>query len=87
MNYLACPKGVKYKRISNAQAVLLFTNVRIHINKLLSQYDHQGFFFVLIKVIAAEGEQKASRALKEAADVIQESPAALQVNPGQKWGS
>ncbi|XP_067661988.1 band 7 protein AGAP004871-like isoform X3 [Haliotis asinina] len=31
------------------------------------------------KVIAAEGEQKASRALKEAADVITESPAALQL--------
>lgn len=31
------------------------------------------------KVIAAEGEMKASRALKEAADVIAESPAALQV--------
>ena len=31
------------------------------------------------KVIAAEGEQKASRALKEAAEVIQESPSALQV--------
>jgi hypothetical protein len=30
-------------------------------------------------VIAAEGEQKASHALKQAADVIQESPAALQV--------
>lgn len=31
------------------------------------------------KVIAAEGEMKASRALKEAADVMTESPAALQV--------
>lgn len=31
------------------------------------------------KVIAAEGEQKASRALKEAADVIAESPAAIQL--------
>ncbi|XP_015789152.1 mechanosensory protein 2 [Tetranychus urticae] len=31
------------------------------------------------KVIAAEGEQKASRALKEAADVIADSPAALQL--------
>eukprot|EP00095_Tigriopus_kingsejongensis_P004368 maker-scaffold57_size444674-snap-gene-2.13 protein:Tk04368 transcript:maker-scaffold57_size444674-snap-gene-2.13-mRNA-1 annotation:"hypothetical protein DAPPUDRAFT_193650" len=31
------------------------------------------------KVIAAEGEQKASRALKEAAEVIQQSPAALQL--------
>ncbi|CAO1367333.1 unnamed protein product [Diamesa hyperborea] len=31
------------------------------------------------KVIAAEGEMKASRALKEAADVMAESPAALQL--------
>ncbi|CAG2177055.1 unnamed protein product [Oppiella nova] len=31
------------------------------------------------KVIAAEGEQRASRALKEAADVISESPSALQL--------
>lgn len=31
------------------------------------------------KVIAAEGEMKASRALKEASDVITESPMALQV--------
>jgi len=31
------------------------------------------------KVIAAEGEQKASRALKEAADVMADSPAALQL--------
>jgi len=31
------------------------------------------------KVIAAEGEQKASRALKEASDIISESPAALQL--------
>ena len=31
------------------------------------------------KVIAAEGEMKASRALKEAADVMAENPAALQL--------
>lgn len=31
------------------------------------------------KVIAAEGEQRASRALKEAADVMSESPSALQL--------
>ncbi|XP_021004022.1 band 7 protein AGAP004871 isoform X2 [Parasteatoda tepidariorum] len=31
------------------------------------------------KVIAAEGEQRASRALKEASEVIQDSPAALQL--------
>lgn len=32
------------------------------------------------KVIAAEGEMKASRALKDAADIMSESPAALQVS-------
>ena len=31
------------------------------------------------QVIAAEGEQKASKALKEASDIISESPAALQL--------
>ena len=31
------------------------------------------------KVIAAEGEHKASRALKHAADIINESPGALQL--------
>ena len=31
------------------------------------------------KVVAAEGEQKSSRALKEAADTISRSPAALQL--------
>ncbi len=30
-------------------------------------------------MIAAEGEQKAARALKEASDVISQSPAALQL--------
>ena len=36
-------------------------------------------FHILFQVIAAEGEQKASRALREAAAVIAESPSALQV--------
>ena len=31
------------------------------------------------KVIAAEGEHKASRALKEAADILNESPSAIQL--------
>ncbi len=34
---------------------------------------------ICVQVIAAEGEHKASRALRHAADVIAESPAALQV--------
>lgn len=35
--------------------------------------------YCLVQVVAAEGEHKASRALKEAADVIGESPGAMQL--------
>lgn len=38
------------------------------------------------KVIAAEGEQKASRALREASEVIGDSPAALQLRYLQVCG-
>ena len=38
-------------------------------------------------MIAAEGEEKASRALREAAQVIAESPSALQVGQADKYGS
>lgn len=38
------------------------------------------------KVIAAEGEQKASRALREASEVIGDSPAALQLRYLQVLG-
>ena len=37
------------------------------------------FDAIFLQVIAAEGEQNASRALKEASDVISSSPAALQL--------
>ena len=40
---------------------------------------NKGFKNFFKQVIAAEGEQKASRALREAADVISQSPSALQV--------
>ena len=36
-------------------------------------------FYPFFQVIAAEGEQKASRALKEASEVISESSSALQL--------
>ena len=39
----------------------------------------QGVVFIYFQVIAAEGEQKASRALKEAAEVMSESPATIQL--------
>ncbi len=35
--------------------------------------------YLLFQVIAAEGENKAARALKDASDVINESPSALQL--------
>ena len=38
------------------------------------------------KVIAAEGEHKASRALRQAAEVIMDSPAALQVRTTNQKG-
>jgi hypothetical protein len=40
--------------------------------------------FVYLQVIAAEGEQKASRALKEAAATMADSNSALQVGTGFK---
>ena len=46
-------------------------------SKLLSMV--RNTTFLSLQVIAAEGEQNASRALKEAADIIAESPNALQL--------
>ena len=50
---------------------------------MLSKYIYIGvslrFGGIILQVIAAEGEQKASRALKEAADVMNESPSAIQL--------
>ena len=40
-----------------------------------------------MKVIAAEGEKKASGALREASEIISESPAALQLRYLQVWGT
>lgn len=48
----------------------------------LFHVDNLQFVF---QVIAAEGEQKASRALREASEVIGDSPAALQLRYLQVW--
>jgi len=51
-------------------------------NSLKAKFINDSNCFVFVttmQVIAAEGEQKASRALKEAADVISQSPSALQL--------
>ena len=48
---------------------------------LTSSREHSGEYYLelSLQVIAAEGEQKASKKLTEAADVMDESPAALQL--------
>ena len=37
------------------------------------------FILLFLQVIAAEGEQNASRVLRDAADILDESPASLQL--------
>ena len=51
--------------------------------KLINMTLHM-LYCIYMQVIAAEGEQKASRALREAAEVIAESPSAIQVSTGQR---
>jgi erythrocyte band 7 integral membrane protein len=58
-----------------ARAKVIHFNIKI----LIAQRSNIIFFMFSIKVIAAEGEQKASVALKQAADVIDKSPVALQL--------
>ena len=57
-------------------AVLLLMMMMMRLMMLMTWAIHHHHH----QVIAAEGEHKASRALKHAADVIADSPAALQVN-------
>ncbi|KAK3769620.1 hypothetical protein RRG08_060734 [Elysia crispata] len=51
------------------------------ISMLIAEYEveDEEANFEAKEVIAAEGEQKASLALKEAADIITQSPAAIQL--------
>ena len=55
----------------------------VFFNSFRTDYDYHHYHYYaypsIFQVIAAEGEQKASRALREAAEVIAESPSALQV--------
>ncbi|CAG2108778.1 unnamed protein product, partial [Medioppia subpectinata] len=67
------PWGVKVERVEIKDAHLPVQMQRAMAAEAEASRDARA------KVIAAEGEQRASRALKEAADVISESPAALQL--------
>ena len=58
----------KYLLIQNLGTILLV------LDTLFSLFD-----YFIFQVIAAEGEMNASRALKEAAEIISESPSALQL--------
>lgn len=53
----------------------------------MGNFDFQILLFFFPQVIAAEGEHNASRALKEAAEVISESPSALQLRYLQTLGT
>jgi len=67
------PWGVKVERVE-------IKDVRLPVNMQRSMAaEAEAAREARAKVIAAEGEQKASRSLKEAADVINESPIALQL--------
>ena len=57
--------------------IAVYTPVCVSVTQVIAVYIP--IYISVTQVIAAEGEQKASRALKEAADVISESPAALQL--------
>ena len=46
---------------------------------LCKYYVIYSIYFIVAQVIASEGEYKASRALKNASDVMSESPFALQL--------
>jgi len=48
-------------------------------NSAAGRWRRPGVRMITVQVIAAEGEHKASRALKEAADIINESSSALQL--------
>ena len=55
-------------------------NLKLPINQhIIISVNYMVVYFFCNQVIAAEGEMNASRALKEAAEVIAESPQALQL--------
>ncbi|UJR37376.1 hypothetical protein I4U23_030083 [Adineta vaga] len=67
------PWGVKVERVE-------IKDVRLPVNMQRSMAaEAEAAREARAKIIAAEGEQKASRSLKEAGDVINESPIALQL--------
>jgi len=67
------PWGVKVERVEVKDVRL-----PVHLQRAMAT-EAEAAREARAKVIAAEGEQKASRALKEAAEVIHESPHALQL--------
>ena len=86
------PWGVKVERVEmyvslkiyqlNISSMFLFSSTDVRLPQSMQRSmaaEAEATRESRAKVIAAEGEQKASRQLKEAADVIAESPIALQL--------
>merc|ERR1719476_1272698 len=67
------PWGVKVERVE-----IKDVRLPVHLQRAMAA-EAEAAREARAKVIAAEGEQKASRALREASEVISESPAALQL--------
>ena len=63
-----------YKNTNCSISLLPISIILYHI--IQNYWYHQ---LLYMQVIAAEGEQKASRALREAAEIVSESPAAIQL--------
>ena len=72
---------------AKVEITVIFPNIILIVNNIITIFlTTATIIFIIIKltkasckVIAAEGEHKASRALRHAAEVIAECPAALQV--------
>jgi erythrocyte band 7 integral membrane protein len=62
-----------------AEAEVSHSTFKVMLVQLLQNSPIQATREARAKVIAADGEMKASRSLKEAADIIAESPAAIQL--------
>lgn len=72
--------NVERFKFPNQIEIPINLSTKFHINSALVRYSRNELLSILnCQVIAAEGEQKASRALREASDVIVESAAALQL--------
>ena len=71
--------NLEHFKFPNQTEIPINLSTKFHINSALVRFRNEMLSILNSQVIAAEGEQKASRALRQASDVIVESAAALQL--------